>query len=604
MTRSRGTSQTKTRRHTRRRPSKKRTQRQRRKTVSKGRQRGPRRYRTTGGSFRPREGTISHRHPLARSLAGGDDDGEPEKSARAAEQRLNIGNPQSRTPFPSAASSSTPAVFRNSQSENAANAAEQRFQDGKTDHVREEPHPGKKESDGVVRKSQSEKAANAAIDRLHTREWEKKMSDSNEKLVREKYKARDKYKPGGTPIHLHGVSPSFGTNPSDREIALHAVSYPSPNYDGQLRYLAALQDDKEIVKAAVLANPRNLEYASETLKGDEEIVMAAVAQEGYGHMIDHASPLVKTNDEVVKAAVQSSGWDVLRYVSEIMKNPKFVEEMLQIDGRAIMHAPDLWSNTEFMTKAVSYHGLAYTLMPTPTWDHDLALQALKTEPKAFEWMLQVEKPFAIQAMDANGLALEYASEEFKDDFEVVRAAVINNPLAFQYASKTQKANPELIELHKRRMLGPSKMLAMATAFKTTGNCPISTLSDDLMYVISNKHRAKVAEQEEAIENARIYQKRLKRAQELGRVGTFLEQEEKKSMDLEYRERIRREDAETAKRMAQIHTRYKAAVDKSESLPTAAEVQGQIASLKAKHAAADAAREGATHAAEDATPAAE
>jgi hypothetical protein len=50
MTRRRGTSPKKTRRHTRRRQSKKRTQRQRRKTASKGRQRGPRRYRTTGGA--------------------------------------------------------------------------------------------------------------------------------------------------------------------------------------------------------------------------------------------------------------------------------------------------------------------------------------------------------------------------------------------------------------------------------------------------------------------------------------------------------------------------------------------------------------------------
>ena len=55
-----------------------------------------------------------------------------------------------------------------------------------------------------------------------------------------------------------------------------------------------------------------------------------------------------------------------------------------------------------------------------------------------------DKQQALAAVLRDGLALEYVSEEFKNDEEVVLASVTKDWCALQYASSTLKANKDVV----------------------------------------------------------------------------------------------------------------------------------------------------------------
>ena len=57
-------------------------------------------------------------------------------------------------------------------------------------------------------------------------------------------------------------------------------------YGGALQYASEeLQNDKEVVMAAVTQSGHSLQYSSEELKNDKEVVLAAVTRNGNGWMM-------------------------------------------------------------------------------------------------------------------------------------------------------------------------------------------------------------------------------------------------------------------------------------------------------------------------------
>ena len=78
-----------------------------------------------------------------------------------------------------------------------------------------------------------------------------------------------------------------------------------------------LKNDNEIVQKAVVNNPHNLEHASEDLRNDKEIVLAAVRKDG--KVLEFASEDLQNDKEIVLAAVKKDGelWD---FASEDLRN--------------------------------------------------------------------------------------------------------------------------------------------------------------------------------------------------------------------------------------------------------------------------------------------
>ena len=125
----------------------------------------------------------------------------------------------------------------------------------------------------------------------------------------------------------------------DREVVLAAVK----SNGNQLEYASeALRGDREIVLAAVKFNGDQLEYASEELRGDKEIVLAAVQHSGSYGALQYASEELRGDREVVLAAVKNDMY-ALQYASEELQND---EELKKIAERTRAEAMGIKINEE------------------------------------------------------------------------------------------------------------------------------------------------------------------------------------------------------------------------------------------------------------------
>ena len=115
-----------------------------------------------------------------------------------------------------------------------------------------------------------------------------------------------------------------------------------------------LKGDREIVLAAVSENGCALQYATEELKGDREIVLAAVSENGsdwfYGHALRYATEELKGDREIVLAAVSQDGL-ALQYATEELKGDReIVLEAVSENGQALNYATNGLKADEEMTR--------------------------------------------------------------------------------------------------------------------------------------------------------------------------------------------------------------------------------------------------------------
>ena len=104
----------------------------------------------------------------------------------------------------------------------------------------------------------------------------------------------------------------------DKDIVLSAVGQNGL----MLKYVSDnLKNDYDVVLAAVRQNSYALRYARARLKGNKDIVLAAVGQNGF--MLNHACESLKDDYDVVLAAVSNNA-HALRFASDIFKSNKII----------------------------------------------------------------------------------------------------------------------------------------------------------------------------------------------------------------------------------------------------------------------------------------
>jgi hypothetical protein len=193
-------------------------------------------------------------------------------------------------------------------------------------------------------------------------------------------------------------------------------------------------NDKEQVLKEVSEYGPNLQYVSDELKADREIVMVALQQGGsepdppYREVaFKYASDELKADREIVLAAVQRTHW-ALQYASEEFRaDREIIMAAVQNNGRMLFYASDeLKADREIVLAAVSTRGSVYEL------------RKLSDELKA-------DREIVLAAVQRTGWALQYASEELRADREIVMVAVQNDGRSIEYASEELKADPEIIQ---------------------------------------------------------------------------------------------------------------------------------------------------------------
>ena len=142
-----------------------------------------------------------------------------------------------------------------------------------------------------------------------------------------------------------------------------------------------------------------LQYASEELRGDREVVMTAVSRTGWA--LRFTSEELRGDREIVMKAVSQFGW-ALEYASE-----------------------ELRGDREIVMTTVSHVSLC--------------LQFASEE-------LRGNREIVMKAVSKQGHSLAHATEELRGDREIVRKAMSQTEFALQYATEKLKGDHEFLEV--------------------------------------------------------------------------------------------------------------------------------------------------------------
>ena len=89
-----------------------------------------------------------------------------------------------------------------------------------------------------------------------------------------------------------------------------------------LRYLPSKNDDKEFVLELFKYNQKNLEFVSDNLKDDKEVVEASVSTCQSAYLFEFASDNLKDDKDFVLHLIDKTRFCYLKYISDRLKNDK------------------------------------------------------------------------------------------------------------------------------------------------------------------------------------------------------------------------------------------------------------------------------------------
>ena len=240
----------------------------------------------------------------------------------------------------------------------------------------------------------------------------------------------------------------------------------------------------ELMTAAVRSNPAALAHAPAAVRGDESVVLGAVSRSGL--VLEHASEALRADTRTVLAAVRQdgralrwaaasvlAGWE--RLVDEepsLAEDWGFMLEAVAADAAAMgLAAPLLLGDRDFVLEAVRRRGAALALAPTELRaDLDVVAAAMRQDLAAFRHAAAPvrmhvqargrypagfveDRECMLEAVRANGLWLEYASEELRGDAELVGEAVRNNGSALRFAAAELQSSRPLLAAASKKLRG-------------------------------------------------------------------------------------------------------------------------------------------------------
>ena len=276
-----------------------------------------------------------------------------------------------------------------------------------------------------------------------------------------------------------------------------------------LQYLSdRMKNDKRIVRCAVMQRGCALEFASAELQQNKDIAIEAVQNDGLAlqyisnstfsdNVREQASVNNLSDDEdVVLAAVQNNGM-ALQFASNRLKATKNVAlAAVNHNSQAVQHVSGrLLKEKDIFLSSLKKDASAFAYVPNELaedWDVALAachheikvlqnltcknliqnkqfiLNAVKLNPLAFIYAAEplkrdleiITETFAqggddieqcvFEAVQHNGMSLQFASEALKKEKHIVKAAVQQNPLSLKYAAVHLNRDWEIISLALRK----------------------------------------------------------------------------------------------------------------------------------------------------------
>eukprot|EP00434_Breviolum_minutum_P034359 symbB.v1.2.030408.t1/scaffold3422.1/size57166/4 len=183
--------------------------------------------------------------------------------------------------------------------------------------------------------------------------------------------------------------------------------------------------DRDFLCSAVEVMPEALFYAAANLKKDADLVKILSCRRA--STLQYADVELRSNQKFLQNLIDLNP-ACLRFCSkELLYDHDFNLKALQQNSLSQDHIdPSLWHDTSFVLKALAVS--------------ETVLEKVAIELP--EWMGDID--FAFQALQICGKALEFLSEDVKEDVNLVTVALEDEPQALAFASSSLQDNHRLV----------------------------------------------------------------------------------------------------------------------------------------------------------------
>lgn len=248
------------------------------------------------------------------------------------------------------------------------------------------------------------------------------------------------------------------------------------SYPGAWRSLAdrsALRGDREFAAWAVQRDLLNLNYVSEELRADRVFVLAALAAAPVlatsGSLLANLSKELRADGEVVAAALwHQQAWNVqneLQYVIGAARHHPEVRQLLNAHGLTawpVARPPGrsggrqrspCGARKKQVEQGPERPSLHFSNELREILEHvdtskqtlDFWLQLVERDPLVLGVVeeQQQEKGLVLAAVKKCGMALAFAKKELSEDLDIVRAALKNTQLAYDFIPEALRSQKEV-----------------------------------------------------------------------------------------------------------------------------------------------------------------
>lgn len=201
----------------------------------------------------------------------------------------------------------------------------------------------------------------------------------------------------------------------------------------------------EALKFAEIGPYYELEFLPEIYRDDEDVVLTAVAKNGYA--LEWASPRLRNIHHVVMSAISTGAdgsvivfageelRDNIEFVIDVLCNTKYRPELVVASASSRIR-----NDKCCILKIVEICGMSLQYVSKQLRDDaDVVLAAVAQCSHALKYAssrLRGDKDVILAVVRKNGMALEHALYKMRNNKEVVMSAVLESPLAIKFASKS------------------------------------------------------------------------------------------------------------------------------------------------------------------------
>ncbi len=233
------------------------------------------------------------------------------------------------------------------------------------------------------------------------------------------------------------------------------------------------KDDLEVVKIAVAQSSYNFKYASERIRGDENVVLEILNTDPYiinysliktdkiinkalsidGGVLAFCPPSYLSNKSVVISALQNmkSRHTLLQHLPPSLTDDReVVKAAISINPQNFRYASiKLQGDIELAQLVVSEYGDLLEFLSDSLKSDELIVtlavrsfnfEALKYAAESFK----KDRKIVMAAVKTSGINLKHASIDLRKDFEIAIAAVKNDYSSFEFASETLKSDIDFV----------------------------------------------------------------------------------------------------------------------------------------------------------------